>query len=178
MRPKWRLIGESCRLAERSESNRDRGLPGRSNNGTFPAFAGDDVGGPSSRSGAHANSHLGIIRIVVVAHGRDALGGAAPMSVETTAALARLGDPVELVRAQDAEDLRPLTDDPTIDLVLFDRLDSADAAEMLAAIPAIPIALKRTGPPYERKSGAKVQGNVQPPLLRKLAAIPAIPIVL
>ena len=57
------------------------------------------------------------------------------MAVETTGALARLGDPVELVRAQDAEELRPLTADPSIDLVLFDRLDSADAAEMLAAIP-------------------------------------------
>ncbi len=57
------------------------------------------------------------------------------MAVETTGALARLGDPVELVRAQDVEELRPLTADPSIDLVLFDRLDSADAAEMLAAIP-------------------------------------------
>ena len=56
------------------------------------------------------------------------------MAVETTGALARLGDPVELVRAQDVEELRPLTADPSIDLVLFDRLDSADAAEMLAAI--------------------------------------------
>ena len=122
-------------MAERSESNRDRGLPGRSNIGDFPAFAGEDVLGPSSHSGAHANSHLGIIRIVVIAPGRDALGGAAAMAVETTAALARLGDPVELVRAQDVEELRPLTADPSIDLVLFDRLDSADAAEMLAAIP-------------------------------------------
>ena len=132
---KRRLIGESCRLAEQSESNRDRGLPRPSTNGDFPALAGEDVVGPYSHSDTHASSHLGIIRIVVVAPGRDADGGAAPMAVETTAALARLGDPAELLRAQDVEDLRPLTADPSIDVVLFDRLDSAAAAEMLAAIP-------------------------------------------
>ncbi len=57
------------------------------------------------------------------------------MSVETTAGLARLGDPVELLRAQTAEEVREIVADPSIDLVLFDRLDTEEAALMLAAIP-------------------------------------------
>ncbi|MEM9176223.1 MAG: ATP-binding protein, partial [Myxococcota bacterium] len=75
------------------------------------------------------------IRIVVLTPGRDPHGGAAPMSVETTAALARLGDPVELLRAVDAEDLEALAKDPSIDGVLFDRLPARDVAEGLARIP-------------------------------------------
>ena len=56
------------------------------------------------------------------------------MSVETTAALARLGDPVEILRAQDEPELAALTTDPSIDLVLFDRLETDDAAALLGAI--------------------------------------------
>ena len=83
-----------------------------------------------------AGERLGVIRVVVVASGGDALGGSAPMSVETTAGLARLGDPVELLRAQSADELAAIMGDPSIDLVLFDRLESADAADMLTAIPS------------------------------------------
>jgi CheY-like chemotaxis protein len=76
-----------------------------------------------------------VIRIVVVAPGSDSLGGPSAMAIETTTALARLGDPVELLRAQDAGELAAMIPDPSIDLVLFDRLDTAEAAEMLAVIP-------------------------------------------
>ncbi len=75
-----------------------------------------------------------MIRILVVATGVDPLGGPPPMSVDTTAGLARLGDPVELLRAQTAEEVRDITADPSIDLVLFDRLETAEVADMLAAI--------------------------------------------
>jgi len=79
---------------------------------------------------------MGVIRIVVVATGAGSLGGSSPMSVETTAGLARLGDPVELLRAQTVEEVREIVADPSVDLVLFDRLDTEEAALMLAAIPS------------------------------------------
>ncbi len=80
------------------------------------------------------SASIGLVRIVVVSAGRDPLGGPGPMSVETTAGLARLGDPVELLRAQSVHDLREIVADPSIDLVLFDRVDAAEAAEMMSAI--------------------------------------------
>jgi len=91
---------------------------------------------PSSTAAKAPSSglHLGVIRIVVVNPGEDPLGGPAAMSVETTAALARLGDPVEILRAQDEQELASLTADPSIDLVLFDRLDTSDASTLLGAI--------------------------------------------
>ena len=57
------------------------------------------------------------------------------MTVETTAALARLGDPVEILRTDTPDDLARLLEDPSIDLVLVDRVESADTGEWLAAIP-------------------------------------------
>jgi PAS domain S-box-containing protein len=77
---------------------------------------------------------LGVIRIVVVAAPREKGESPPPMDVETTAALARLGDPVELLRAETPEELARLLDDPAIDLVLLDRLDMGDTTAMLAAI--------------------------------------------
>ncbi len=85
-----------------------------------------------------------MIRIVVVASGDAEAEGAppddrfepAPMSVETTAGLARLGDPVELIRAGPPESIAQIVRDPSIDLVLLDRVGSAAAALRLAAIPA------------------------------------------
>lgn len=77
---------------------------------------------------------LGVIRIVVVAAPREKGEGPPPMDVETTAGLARLGDPVELLRAETPEELDRLLADPSIDLVLLDRLDAADVAAMLGAI--------------------------------------------
>ena len=77
-----------------------------------------------------------MIRIVVVAPGSDPTGGPAPMSVETTAGLARLGDPVELIRAQGIDEIERLVEDLSIDLMLFDRLETVDVAPMLAAIPS------------------------------------------
>jgi len=77
---------------------------------------------------------MGFVRIVVVSGGRDPLGGPGPMSVETTAGLARLGDPVELLRARDVEDLREIVADPSVDLVLFDRVGAAETRQMLSAI--------------------------------------------
>ncbi len=58
------------------------------------------------------------------------------MAVETTAALARLGDPVELLRAESANDLALLVEDPSIDLVLLDRVNLAGAVDLLAALRA------------------------------------------
>ena len=45
------------------------------------------------------------------------------LSVETTAALARLGDPVEILRAETLDELRRQIRDEALDLVLLDRLD-------------------------------------------------------
>jgi PAS domain S-box-containing protein len=81
---------------------------------------------------------LGVIRIVVVvppAGGDERVAGPAPMAVETTAGLARLGDPVELLRAQSPDEIETLVADPSIDLVLLDRLEIADSVAMLEAIP-------------------------------------------
>jgi PAS domain S-box-containing protein len=81
---------------------------------------------------------LGVIRIVVVvpaAQGAEQLAGPAPMAVETTAGLARLGDPVELLRAESPAEVATLVADPSIDLVLLDRLDIADSVLMLDAMP-------------------------------------------
>lgn len=79
-------------------------------------------------------SNLGVIRIVVVVPGHEDETEPSPMAVETTAGLARLGDPVELIRAQTAHTLRRLVEDPSIDLVLLDRLDIADSVDLLAEI--------------------------------------------
>ena len=57
------------------------------------------------------------------------------MAAETTAALARLGDPVEILRADDALELASRLQEPAIDLVLIDRRPSEERAELLAAIP-------------------------------------------
>jgi len=79
-----------------------------------------------------------VIRIIVVVpdlRGDEGADGAPPMAVETTAGLARLGDPVELLRAQSPNEIQSLVADPSIDLVLLDRLDIADSVAMLAAIP-------------------------------------------
>ncbi|MCR9096834.1 MAG: ATP-binding protein [bacterium] len=83
-----------------------------------------------------APAHDGVIRIIVLTPGEDPLGGPAPMSVETTAALARLGDPVELLRALDADELAEQVRDPSIDGVLFDRLPATAVAEGLDRIPS------------------------------------------
>ena len=77
---------------------------------------------------------LGLIRIVVVVPGSDGGNGPPAMAVETTAALARLGDPVELLRAQTPSELRPFVEDPSIDLVLFDRLQVADSVGLLTEV--------------------------------------------
>ena len=81
---------------------------------------------------------LGVIRIIVVNTGEttDAgmLGEPAPMSADTTAALARLGDPVELLRAQEPAEIAVLTGDPSIDLVLFDRVPRGQLVPLLAAL--------------------------------------------
>lgn len=92
--------------------------------------------GRGEGSGVSADQRMGVIRVVVVvATSADPLGGSAPMSVETTAGLARLGDPVELLRAQTVDELREIVADPSVDLVLFDRLDSAEVGVMLGALP-------------------------------------------
>ncbi len=87
---------------------------------------------------------LAAIRIIVVVppgvpgdHGERAESsvGPAPMAVETTAGLARLGDPVELLRAESPSEIESMVGDPSIDLVLLDRLDVADSVAMLEAIP-------------------------------------------
>ena len=80
------------------------------------------------------DSPLGVIRIVVVVPGGKTRDGPPPMEVETTAGLARLGDPVELLRAQTLDEINSLLGDPSIDLVLLDRLDVTDAVAMLEAI--------------------------------------------
>ena len=100
--------------------------------------------GTGNRSALSSGS-VGLIRVVVIVGALpvDAMGDAlssAPMAAETTAALARLGDPVEILRVAEPEELGALVDDPSIDLVLIDRVDSAEAAIWLSAIPA-------SGPP-------------------------------
>jgi len=89
------------------------------------------------------DSPLGVIRIVVVVPpgapgdhvARDAsTDGPPPMPVETTTGLARLGDPVELLRAESPGEIASMVGDPSIDLVLLDRLDMTDSVAMLEAI--------------------------------------------
>jgi PAS domain S-box-containing protein len=86
------------------------------------------------------DSKLGVIRIVVVvprAEDRERgehVDGPPPMAVETTAGLARLGDPVELLRAEGPADVESMVENPSIDLVLLDRLEIADSVAILAAI--------------------------------------------
>ena len=100
----------------------------------MPQRAQGQNGGLPPESGSESN--LGVIRVIVLTSGTDPIGGPAPMSVETTAALARLGDPVELLRAEGQDELSSLIPDPSIDLVLFDRLDARAPARGLAAITA------------------------------------------
>ncbi len=76
----------------------------------------------------------GVIRIVVVTGGRDLGSGPRAMAVETTTALARLGDPVELLRAEHPAELSLTLADPSIDLVLIDRVDGLRVAGLLEAI--------------------------------------------
>jgi PAS domain S-box-containing protein len=86
---------------------------------------------------------IGVIRVAVIVsmgHGEPAESVAGPMAVETTAALARLGDPVEILRADTPEDLSRLLEEPSIDLVLVDRVECANVGEWLDVIPP-------TGPP-------------------------------
>jgi len=59
------------------------------------------------------------------------------MAAETTTALARLGDPVEILRADDASELALQLQEPAIDLVLIDRRSPEEQAELLAAIPPL-----------------------------------------
>ncbi len=98
----------------------------------------------TSRETTPRDERLGVIRIIVVnsgegtdnteAAGAGMLGEPAPMSADTTAALARLGDPVELLRAQEADELAALTKDPSIDLVLFDRVARGQLVPLLNAL--------------------------------------------
>jgi PAS domain S-box-containing protein len=62
------------------------------------------------------------------------------MAAETTAALARLGDPVELLRARTPAELAAIVEDPAVDLVLIDRVEDSELASMLRALDA-------SGPP-------------------------------
>jgi PAS domain S-box-containing protein len=84
-----------------------------------------------------SNPKLGVIRIVVVVSSTSAAGaaesldGPPPMAVETTAGLARLGDPVELLRAQTPGEIVSILEDPSIDLVLLDRLDPGELSTLL-----------------------------------------------
>jgi PAS domain S-box-containing protein len=115
---------QSANVDSSSEMSQD--IPG--NLDLLSMQVAEDTHGPGPR--------LGVIRIVVVATEGDLLGGASPMSVETTAGLARLGDPVELLRAQTADEIASIAADPSIDLFLFDRLEGEGAANLLAAIPS------------------------------------------
>jgi two-component system, NtrC family, sensor kinase len=98
--------------------------------------------GPSSRSDTRSPGGavpIGIIRIAVIvamAESEIDQGLSAPMSVETTAALARLGDPVEILRAGTPAELSQLLEDPSIDLVLVDRVEPEDTQRWLGGIPA------------------------------------------
>ncbi|MEZ4291610.1 MAG: hypothetical protein R3E53_14175 [Myxococcota bacterium] len=81
---------------------------------------------------------LGVIRVVVVAADRAdwrSEDGPPPVAVETTAGLARLGDPVELIRADSAASLAACCTDGSVDLVLLDRLGETRTAGLLAALP-------------------------------------------
>lgn len=108
---------------------------------------------------APSGARLGVIRIVVLTPGADRLGGPAPMSAETTAALARLGDPVELMRAQDAEELAEFVVDPSVDAVLLDRLEATARDAALAKMPA-------EGPP----SVVVIDGDAEASALRAFRA--------
>ena len=77
---------------------------------------------------------MGVIRIVVVAGGRDLGSGPRAMAVETTTALARLGDPVELLRADDPAQLGETLEDSSIDLVLIDRVGAERVTTLLEVI--------------------------------------------
>jgi len=65
----------------------------------------------------------------------DGEGVPRPMSAPTAAALARLGDPVEILRAETPAELADRSCDPSVDLVLVDRCERSEAAAFLAAIP-------------------------------------------
>lgn len=108
---------------------------------------GPDAPGPTGF--ASSGGSLGIIRVVVVAATDplpdealppEAMPQASVMSVETTAALARLGDPVELLRPESLPALADFASDPTVDAVVFDRV----APERL---PPLLSALGETAPP-------------------------------
>jgi len=101
----------------------------------YPTAGGAEVASATAAEETGPSTPTGVIRIVVLTPGEDPLGGPSPMSVETTAALARLGDPVELLRALDADELGSMVGDPSIDGVLFDRLPLGKVAEGLARIP-------------------------------------------
>ena len=58
----------------------------------------------------------------------------AAMAVETTAALARLGDPVEILRVASLEELARVASDPSIDLVLIDRVEAETTGDWLGAL--------------------------------------------
>jgi PAS domain S-box-containing protein len=91
---------------------------------------------------------IGVIRVVVIVpagakspeKSPEREGISAPMAVETTAALARLGDPVEILRANVPDELRDIASDPSIDLVLVDRVAPTETEAWLSAISA-------SGPP-------------------------------
>ncbi|MHA7837805.1 MAG: ATP-binding protein [bacterium] len=67
---------------------------------------------------------------------RRAAPMAAPMAVETTSALSRLGDPVEILRADDPAELAERLEDGSVDLVLIDRRPPDEVARLLGVIPA------------------------------------------
>ena len=128
---------------------------------------GGRAGSRPERDSSTSAAHLGVIRVVVIGPKGPDEGGSGPpgmsaqpphpshgppevaighppvpppMAVETTAALARLGDPVEILRAESPEELAELVADPSVDLVLVDRLSSDDVADLLGA-------LTSSGPP-------------------------------
>ena len=67
---------------------------------------------------------------------RDPVEGPPPISVETAAGLARLGDPVELLRAETPEEVAAIVADPSVDLLLLDRLTPDECVRLLEVIPA------------------------------------------
>ncbi|HEB90222.1 MAG TPA: hypothetical protein ENI85_11680, partial [Deltaproteobacteria bacterium] len=80
---------------------------------------------------------VAVIRVLLVASGDLEDGAPAPMRVDTTAALARLGDPVELLRVEDPEALRARIEDPSIDVVLLDRLGADETTALLERIASV-----------------------------------------
>ncbi len=80
---------------------------------------------------------LAVIRVLVVVPGDLRSDRSAPMRVDTTAALARLGDPVELLRVEDVDDLRAKAEDPSIDVLLFDRLDPEETSALLESVASV-----------------------------------------